>query len=251
MKYLKIFILSLFFQKGLTQEIKSTKYLENKSDIENKNSIKLNALSLAIGNISLQYERAIGSKVTIGTSVNYMPKRGLPFSSKIEDLVNDETTVSQLQKIRLSSFSITPEVRYYFGKEIFRGFYVAPFLRYGTYSLQFPVNYTYENQNLAIDLEGKINAFSVGIAVGAQWKIARNFYLDWLIIGPHYGNSNGSLAAYKDLNKYEQAAINQAFSALDIPVIDYSYEVNDKGAKVKIKGPWAGVRASIGFAYRF
>lgn len=251
MKYFKIFLLSLVFQTGFAQELEKNQFSENITEVENKNLIKLNALALSIGNISLQYDRAIGSKVTIGTSVNFMPKRGLPFSSRIEDLVNDETTVSQLQKIQLSSFSVTPEIRYYFGKEVFRGFYVAPFLRYGTYSLKFPVNYTYENQNLAIDLEGKINAFSGGIAIGAQWKMAKDFYLDWLIVGPHYGNSNGSLAAYKDLNKSEQAAINQALKELDIPMVDYSYEVNNSGAKIKVKGPWTGFRASIGIAYRF
>ncbi|RRJ93276.1 DUF3575 domain-containing protein [Paenimyroides tangerinum] len=218
---------------------------------ENKNLVKLNLLALTMGNFSFQYERSIGSKFTIGGSINLMPNRKLPFSKKIESLVDDKTTAAQLQGIRLSSFSITPEARFYLGKQVFKGFYVAPFFRYGSYSLKFPLNYTYENQDQSINLDGKVNTISGGLAIGAQWKIAKNVYLDWLIMGPHFGSAKGNLTGNKALNADEQAAIAESLNDLDIPVVDYEYEVNANGAKAKIKGPWAGVRASIGIGYRF
>lgn len=251
MKSFKILVALLIGQFAFAQESVDSENASILKEVDSKNLIKINALALVTGNFSVQYERSISKKITVGGSVNYMPNRKLPFSNKIEDFVNDETTVSQLQSIELSSFSITPEVRYYFGKEVFKGFYIAPFIRYGSYSLKFPVNYTYENQSLAIDLDGKVNAISGGIAIGAQWKIAKDFYLDWMIMGPHYGFSNGNLSGNQNLNEYEQMAINEALNDLDIPLIDYTYEVNDRGTKINIKGPWAGLRASVGIGYRF
>lgn len=219
--------------------------------IESKNLVKINAMALAMGNVSLQYERLITPKFTIGASVNMMSERGLPFSSKIEDFVDDKTTAAQLQGIRISSFSITPEARFYFGKESFKGFYIAPFVRYASYDLTFPVDYEYEGHELQMDVAGKLNAISGGFAVGAQWKLTKNLYLDWMIVGPHFGSVKGDLTGQKSLNEYEQIAINKALTDLDIPFYEYTYEVNENGTKIKVDGPWAGMRASLSVGYRF
>lgn len=104
---------------------------EEKPQIENKNMVKLNLLALTTGNISLQYERLITPKTTVGVTVNMMPSKGLPFSNSIESIVDDKTTSAQLQQVSISSFWVTPEIRFYLGKEGYKGFYIAPFLRYG------------------------------------------------------------------------------------------------------------------------
>lgn len=249
MKKLGFLSLLLATQICLSQEIEND--VPDMEVNQGKNLVKLNALALTTGNISVQYERLIKPKFSIGASVNIMPERGLPFSSKLEDFVDDQTTVAQLKGISISSFSITPEARFYFGKDSFKGFYIAPFARYGSYSLTFPVNYEYEGHEFQMNVSGKLSSISAGVAFGAQWQVAKNVYLDWMIIGPHYGNVKGDLSGSKVLNEYEQQAINKSLSDLDIPLYEYSYEVNNNGAKIKLDGPWAGLRTSLAIGYRF
>ncbi len=100
-------------------------------------------------------------------------------------------------------------------------------------------------------VDGSIKSFSGGFAIGAQWRVYKQFYLDWMIMGPHYGSAKGTLEGKKSINESEQAAIKKAFNDLDLPVVDLEYEVNDSGAKAKLDGPWVGIRASIGIGYRF
>lgn len=249
MKKVALLVLGLVTQMGFAQEAE----LQNneKPEIDGKNMVKLNALALTTGTISVQYERLVSPKITVGATVNMMPNRGLPFSNTVESFVDDKTTAAQLKAISMSSFSFTPEARMYFGKESFKGFYIAPFVRYGSYSLELPVDYHYEGNDEHIIIDGKITSFSGGLAFGAQWKLSQNIYLDWMIMGPHYGSAKGTLQGQKSLNQEEQDAINDALRDLDIPVVDYEYEVNSSGAKVKLDGPWAGIRAVIGVGYRF
>lgn len=249
MKKVVLLTLGLMTQIGFAQQAEQG--TEERKSVESKNMVKLNALALTTGTVSVQYERLVSPKITIGATVNLMPKRGLPFSNTVESFVDDKTTAAQLQAISMSSFSFTPEARIYFGKESFKGFYIAPFARIASYSLELPVDYHYEGKDEHIIVGGKISSFSGGIAFGAQWKLSDNIYLDWMIIGPHYGSANGSLEGQKALNQEEQTAINDALKDLDIPVVEYEYEVNSSGAKVKLDGPWAGVRAVVGIGYRF
>ncbi len=223
----------------------------NKPTVENKNMVKLNLLALSARNISVQYERLITPKTTIGVTINNTPAKGLPFSSSLESFVDDKTTVAQLKQIEFSSFSVTPEVRFYLGKEGFKGFYIAPFVKYGKYNIDFPVSFEYEGNDEFIVVDGSVKGMSGGLAFGAQWRLANNFYLDWMIMGPHFGSAKGTLEGKRALNQDEQTAIKEALDDLDIPVVDLEYEVNDNGAKVKLDGPWAGIRAVIGVGYRF
>lgn len=219
--------------------------------INRKNLIKLNGLALSTGTVSIQYERLITEKFTIAANVNYMPKEKLPFLSSIESLIDDAETNKQIKNAKLGSFSFTPEAKYYFGKEEFKGFYIAPFIRFASYNLDLPISYDYEGNKESINIDGKVNTFSAGLAFGAQWKLSKDFYLDWLILGPHYGSSNGDLSGNRTLNQEEQDAVNKSLKDLDIPMVDYSYEVNSQGAKAKLSGPWAGIRTSLSIGYRF
>lgn len=241
-------ILILAAHLGIEQE---QSLEDQKPQVENKNMVKLNLLALTARNISLQYERLITPKTTVGATVNMMPSKGLPFSSSVESFVDDQTTSAQLKQISISSFSVTPEIRFYLGKEGYKGFYIAPFVRYGKYNVDLPVNYDYEGKEESIMVDGTVKAFSGGFAIGAQWRVYKDFYLDWMIMGPHFGSAKGTLEGKRPLNQSEQDAIRKSLSDLDIPVVDFEYEVNDSGAKAKLDGPWAGIRASIGIGYRF
>src|SRR5690606_36619363 len=249
MKINTLLVLGLMTQIGFAQQAEQE--IEEKNLVERKNMVKLNALALTTGTVSVQYERLVSPKITVGATVNLMPKRGLPFSNTVESFVDDKTTAAQLQAISMSSFSFTPEARIYFGKESFKGFYIAPFARFGSYSLELPVDYHYEGKDEHLIVDGKISSFSGRLAFDAQWKLSKSIYLDWMIMGPHYGSAKGSLEGQRVLNPEEQDATNDALKDLDIPVVDYEYEVNSSGGKVKLDGPWAGIRAVIGVGYRF
>lgn len=215
------------------------------------NLVKLNALALTTGTISVQYERLVTQKSAVGISVNFMSKRKIPFLENAESYIDDPSTFNQLKNSRVSTFSITPEYRFYLGKDAFKGFYIAPFFRYASHKAEFPVTYYYQGEEQSVTIDGKLNAFSAGIAFGAQWKLTDKLYLDWLIMGPMYGSAKGNLSGVTELTDDEVGEVNDALRDLDIPMIDYEYQVNNNGVRVNLKGPWAGIRTAIGIGYRF
>lgn len=281
MKKIFIVCLSIFSQFGFSQtgidHIKDTvsivpndavvkpynEVLTKKNDaVTNKNLIKLNLFALAVGNFSLQYERLITPKTAVVLSAGITPERGIPFYSSFRNEIDNDDTREQLSGLKYSNFAITPEIRFYLGSEGYKGFYIGIFGRYTSYDVKFPLQYDNLAANIPdipsemipkdkIDLDGTIRAFSGGITLGAQWKLSNKLYLDWLIVGPHFGGSTGNIKGHKNLTSQEQQEIRDAISGLDIPMLDYTYEVDDTGARMKFDGPWAGIRSSLGLGYRF
>ncbi|RYG15298.1 MAG: DUF3575 domain-containing protein [Chitinophagaceae bacterium] len=172
-----------------------------------------------------------------------MPKGKLPFSSSFESIDD------QLGSLEMGNFAITPEIKFYMGKGVFKGFYIAPFLKYANYDLS--INYEYGDNGELMPLSGKLNTYTAGVLFGAQWRLAKKFYLDWSIFGPQYGISRGNIAGKKALDAQEQADLKEKLDDIDLPVGNISSTVNASGATVDLKGPWAGIRANIGIGYRF
>ena len=223
--------------------------------VENKNMLKVNLLALTVGNYSLQYERLITPKTTIGVTANYTPKRGLPFMSSFETILDDQNTTDQLENFKYASYSITPEVRFYLGKEGYKGFYIAPFARYTAYNdVHLPITYETTDNGTTTEsivlIEGKSTALSGGFAIGAQWKLSKKLYLDWMIMGPHFGSTDIDLKGNKALSIEDQNSLRDEIESLDVP-FDIDYEIDENGVRAKTKTPWGGVRASIGIGYRF
>ena len=87
--------------------------------------------------------------------------------------------------------------------------------------------------------------------LGAQWKLSKSLYLDWWILGPSYGKSDGSLTGQKTLSVSEQQAIRDELGQLDIPFTEFTFDVNNNGASVFFNGPWAGLRGGLCLGIRF
>jgi len=235
------------------------------TDVSNKNLVKLNLTALPLNNYSFQYERVIGKKSTVAMGLRFMPKGNMPLKSIIKDLIDDEDLENEIDNFKTGNFALTPEFRYYIGKEALRGFYIAPFVRYAIYSAEVPfefdVDYDYDDpdygpisvtESKTIDLDGKINAFTVGVMIGAQWKLSKLVYLDWWILGPQYGGSSGNITGLKSLSPEEQEALRDQLTELeDIPIVKTNSTVNSEGAKVDFTGPWAGIRAGLSIGFRF
>jgi hypothetical protein len=225
---------------------------EKKPKIPGKNIIKINLPAIALKSFSIQYERKIARKMTLAGTFRYMPTGKLPLINVINNYAEDPELERQLNNIVLGNRSFMPEWRFYVGKKgAFRGFYFAPFASIARYETSLLFEYDDQGLTETIPLNGTINALSGGLMLGAQWKLSKALYLDWWIIGPSYGKSDGSLTGQKALSVSEQQAIRDELDGLDIPFTEFTYDVNNNGASVFFKGPWAGLRGGLCIGIRF
>lgn len=250
--YLFLFALLFAWSTGFAQ----TEELADNEHTFNPNIVKINLAAIPIGNFSFQYERAVAKKISAAIGIRFMPKGNLPLKSIIKDVIDDDESWRHFENIKTSNFAITPEIRFYMGKSVFRGFYIAPFARIANYTVETPFEFEYDHpiegpKEEIIPLDGKISTFTGGLMFGAQWKLPKSLYLDWWILGPHYGSSNGDIKGSKNLSIEEQAGMREGLSDLDDISFVNGYEVDSSGAMVDIKGPWGGVRAGVALGFRF
>ncbi len=225
---------------------------KSRTSVDAGNSLlKVNLLSLPLRNFSLAYEHKIGRKVTAGLGVRLMPKGGLPMRNAISNAIDDPDTDRQLDNFKTGNVAFTPEVRFYMGKQAMRGFYLAPFARISSYTAEMPFEFDVNGVAQSMPLSGKLNTFTGGLLLGAQWKLGGRVYLDWWMLGPQYGSSNGSLDGKKTLNAQEQQALRTELQDLEIPFAETTTTVDANGAKLDITGPWAGLRAGLCLGIRF
>jgi len=156
----------------------------------------------------------------------------------------------------MSNYAITPEVRIYLSRKGYgRGFYIAPFYRYASFtSNDLNVFYTDENNvEQSIKMSGKLTSNTFGLAIGAQSTLGKRFVLDWSLFAPHYGSADGvfSGTTSRPLTSAEQDDLRGQLEGIDIPLTDETVNVNANGASLKLDGPWAGWRFTIALGFRF
>lgn len=231
---------------------------------ENPNVVKLNLLPLTTGTIAVEYERALTDRFTAGAMFSFRGGNSkLPFSSTINSFVDDEDAKNILEKTTLGATSFAVEGRYYTGKKgAFRGFYLAPYLKYANYAVGTPIPVDIDPPTGSgyekieeVMAKGNLSALTVGLGVGVQFKLAKNVALDWRIIGPGYGSGSGTLSGTPDreLTPDEQQEIREQIDDLDeIPFVKIvSKDVDANGIKFKTKSPWGGIRTALSIGYRF
>jgi len=225
---------------------------DNKEPASLKNMVKLNLPALALKNISIQYERAVARKVTVAGTFRYMPTGSIPLKSVFVDLADDPDTERQLNNLKVGNIAFMPEVRYYFSKKgAFRGFYLGLFANIARYNADLVFEYDDASVTKTIPMSGNVTSITGGLMIGAQFKLGGRVYLDWWILGPNYGSSNGSLNGKKSMSPSEQQSLRDELNDLDIPLTKFTYTVDANGANMDIKGPWAGIRAGINIVFRF
>src|SRR3546814_353172 len=164
-----------FMFVGVNLSMAQTAGLKQDEIVTGLNLVKVNLTALPIKNFSFQYERPIAKKMSAAIGLRLMPQGKLPFDSAIEKLIDDEEAWEYFGKLEVGNFAITPELRFYMGKEVLRGFYIAPFVRYANYTAKMPFNFEYEDPNgisqeMDIPLSGNISSFTGGFMLVAQWK---------------------------------------------------------------------------------
>jgi hypothetical protein len=249
-KYSFLFILLLIAGMVSAQDRDS---LSSDNSVVNpgKTMIKINLLALPLRNYSLGLEHKLGRKITAGIGFRFMPTGGLPLMSTIKNLIDDPATDKQLDQFETSNTAITPEIRFYMGKQAMRGFYLAPFARYSTYKGSLPFEFDVNGTTQTMPLSGKLNTLTGGLLIGAQWKLGGRVYLDWWMLGPQYGSADGSLNGKKALSADEQRELRAELQDIEIPFAETTTTVDANGARLDIKGPWAGVRAGLNLGIRF
>lgn len=222
-----------------------------------KNVLKVNLLSIPFNNIHLQYERQIAKKISVALGVRYMPEGDIPQKSKIIDLIDDQEVTKHISNFKTGNYAITPEIRFYMGKAALKGFYIAPFARYSNYTASLPFEFEYDVSGVpnkeTIPLEGTLTTFTGGVMLGSQFRLAKMVTLDWWILGPQYGASKGDILGKKNLTPEEQDGLREELEGFteDLPLVKTSYTVDGNGARLNLKGPWAGIRAGLCLGIRF
>jgi len=217
-----------------------------------KNMVKLNLPALALKNITLQYERAVARKVTVAGTFRFMPKGSIPLKSTFISLADDPDTERQINNLKVGNIAFMPEVRYYLGKKgAFRGFYLGLFASIASYNADVVIEYDDGGVTEMIPMTGKLTGITGGLMIGAQFKLSKQLYLDWWILGPNYGSSSGKISGQKVMDASEQQSLRDELNDIDIPLTKFTYTVNGTGATMDFKGPWAGLRSGICLGIRF
>lgn len=227
-------------------------------EVHGLNIIKANLTGLLFRSYGGQFERVINRRLSVGLSYRNMPEGPLPYKNYIIKQVDDgdQETIDQINSLRLSSWAITPEVRFYPGRKGFgNGFYLAPFYRYESHTADnVSVEYDGGTGTRTLDMSGKLTSNTGGLLIGAQWTLGEKLVLDWWILGPHFGAGNGDLRGVSStpLSPSEQADLKNELESINYPFgIKADVTVNANGAYVQMKGPMAGVRAGIMLGFRF
>jgi hypothetical protein len=152
MKKTLIFFLAIIFAVPVFAQEASTVSAD-------KNTLKVNTLSLFLGTGSIFYERKLSDMTSGQLGLAYM-------GFKLGDT-------------RFTGLILTPEFRIYPKKNAIDGFYIAPYLRYQN----FTVKSTTDNS------KGTLSSMGGGLLFGRQWITKSGFTMD-LFFGGHYGSSS-------------------------------------------------------------
>jgi hypothetical protein len=162
---LLVLICTFFTLTGLAQDI-----------TEHKNVINLGLGGLALGNVSLNYERTFSDSRAASLTAGFLVPRNLP--SLIYDNISEEGNWDTDNK--LTGFFVMPEYRFYPSYKIApEGFYIAPFLRLNHYTLDIGGDF----DGVAADIIGKFIGIGGGVQFGMHWVISEKISIDFYMAG--------------------------------------------------------------------
>jgi hypothetical protein len=236
------------------------KSVTKKGVIENTfhNFIKINLAALLFKSYALQYERTLGRNFSLAVQYRIMPVAGISFKGHVLKLMADggADTKRIIDDFKVSNYAITPEVRLYLSRKGYgRGFYIAPFYRYASFtSHQLNVFYRDDNKaNKSINLSGNLTSNTYGLAIGAQNALGKHLVIDWSLLGPHFGTAKGTFTGTPSstLSPGEQTNVRMKLEDICFPLSDWAVNVDANKASMNIDGPWAGMRVTVGLGVRF
>ncbi len=222
-----------------------------------KNRIKLNVTSLAMKNVSLQYERVIKNNISAALTVRAMPYTAVPFRNFVNNQISDEHSELKngISALAAGSFSVTPEVRFYLNSfSGSSGWYLAPSYRY-TYARMREQSMLFTNNiggEVTAKITGTFSANSGGLVFGKQMAIGRKLSLD-LWFGPVVGKGKVNLKGVTDasLTSEEMRDIRTELSSWSYPLMNRESAISVRDIGVKYTGLSLGVNAGISVGFCF
>lgn len=198
--------------------------IDEYSDEQPKNVIKMNLSQIPLRNFSFQYERALHENISIACGFSFLMVRPFPGA-----FASDDPSGEGLRDPKYKGFGITPEFRYYPGGDVDEkpaphGFYVAAYLRYAKYKFTSTYSEKLTNGNTyAYDLNLTYGGTNAGLMIGAQWIIGKHFSIDWWILGAGYGKA-----------KYTMEAIGSGFTMTPSEQAEVQAAVEDEFSETPI-----------------
>ena len=232
------------------------------NDKPSKNFVKFNLTSLALKNYSLQYERVLSKRVSAAVSFSIMPERTIPSVNLLVKGVNmitdelDTETEDIIRNVLISSYTITPEIRFYLGKKGYStGFYLSLFYRYGHFEAS-NIAIPYKNdleEDITINTGGTITSHTGGFMTGYQWGLGKHMCLDLQLFGPHFGVSSGDFRGVPSspLSAQDQIDIEDKFIKIDSPLLEQTITATTDEVKMLFDGPWGGIRFALALGVKF
>ncbi|MFT3937066.1 MAG: DUF3575 domain-containing protein [Chitinophagaceae bacterium] len=235
--------------QGNAEEKRKNEKVEERHQM---NFIKVNLMGLALKNYSFQYERILSKRFSIAASYRFMPTGTLPFANSISNSFgDDEDAKKTIKTLEMGNYAITPEARLYLGRGYGRGFYMALFYRYASFTVN-NIAVDYDDTH-SLNVSGKMSGNSVGLMFGAQWPLGKHVCLDWWMFGPHYGAGNGDFNGVSSvaLTPIQQDELRKNLEDINVPLSNKTITVNANGANVKLDGPWGGIRTGLSLGVKF
>lgn len=226
---------------------------------DRRNAVKLNLTSLAYKNFGLQYERALTPKIAVAGQLRFMPKGNLSSWNNISSGLDDPNQDITIGNAQVGSFAFTPEFRFY-PKHVMRGFYLAPYLRLRTMSMDIAGTFRDSTTSTirTMTINGNMTTLAGGLMIGSHFNIGKSFSLDWFILGLHYSSNKGNLdgaISGAGMSAADQTKLqNEVFNSLEdsrffknnvVTVSPNSLGISTKFGMIGFRG------FGLNFGYRF
>ena len=228
-----------------------------------KNVIKMNVTSLLFKNYNFVAERSLTRKISASLGYRTMPTTKL---SNVPALKNaykitgddEETLEEDWSNMTASNSAVTAEFRFYGGRKPGpRGFYLGLYGRYAKFDLDYDYAYETNSQTYNIPIQATAKGIGGGLFIGVQWLIGKRVALDWQLLGGHWGKLTGDGNGVADLSAMsEQDKENLRYNLEDqLPSVgdksSIQANVTNSGVRLKVDGPFAGLRSGISIGFSF
>jgi hypothetical protein len=265
MKTIRLLIITILFLdlsgRILAQEDNSAFYEPQPAltAAHKMNMVKLNLVSPAFLNFSLQYERVINKFLSATVTGRFMPKSTVPYvNSFYNDIFgsSDPAVEEAFKGMKISTYAATVELRFYVSKRGFgKGFYIAPAYRFSRINMSHLVFVysDYPDVEESLTFSGYSNANYGGFTLGAQWFLGEHLTLDWWLFGPLAGIENAKVDALSTyhLSPDDQQILKHKLESWDMPLTDKTVHVNSQGADLDLHGWMFGYNFGIALGVRF
>ncbi len=262
---------SVYAQTADLYRADGTEEVEITKDKKHRHLVKFNLTNLIINHYYLNYEFAILKFLSVDVGYGMIPKSRIPYIKDFveEPAVTEDTyeMVRALYDTKLAGKIFNASIKLYLGKDWSQGFYFEPYYRLEKYDVSdFHLEvdddidlagFQHSEDGIKIDMSGDMTSNSFGLLLGTQWFIGKkkHFLIDVWWLSLHYGSVTATVEGRSNasLTDEQLTDVQNNFDNMDLEndYVEFETEIHKDNAKIKVKGPWAGIRCGLSIGYRF